>query len=93
MLPWQIDTARGYANGTSEEYLGKLDYEKRGLVMGTKLYPIVVRPMVLYYGRLQHGMLTYSCYRCRIPVSLRWASPRSRTRPRSVSLNDPGCSS
>ena len=37
----QIDTARIYSGGTSEEYLGKIDWQKRGLVMDTKLYPIV----------------------------------------------------
>ena len=43
MFPWQVDTARGYANGTSEEYLGKIDWKKRGLAMDTKLYPNAVR--------------------------------------------------
>ncbi|EPQ58870.1 Aldo/keto reductase [Gloeophyllum trabeum ATCC 11539] len=33
----QVDTARLYCNGTSEEYLGKLDWQKRGLAMDTKL--------------------------------------------------------
>ncbi|KAI0371015.1 Aldo/keto reductase [Pilatotrama ljubarskyi] len=36
---YEIDTARTYAGGTSEEYLGKIDWKKRGLVMDTKLYP------------------------------------------------------
>ena len=39
----QIDTARTYTSGTSEEYLGKIDWKKRGLVMDTKLYPNAVR--------------------------------------------------
>lgn len=39
----QIDTARTYSGGTSEEYLGKIDWKKRGLVMDTKLYPNAVR--------------------------------------------------
>ena len=39
----QIDSARGYTGGTSEEYLGKIEWKKRGLVMDTKLYPNVVR--------------------------------------------------
>ena len=39
----QIDTARTYTGGTSEEYLGKIDWKKRGLVMDTKLYPNAVR--------------------------------------------------
>ncbi|KAI0744106.1 Aldo/keto reductase [Daedaleopsis nitida] len=36
---YEVDTARLYAGGTSEEYLGKLDWKKRGLVVHTKLYP------------------------------------------------------
>ena len=39
----QIDTARTYSGGTSEEYLGKIDWQKRGLVIDTKLYPNAVR--------------------------------------------------
>jgi hypothetical protein len=35
----QVDTARFYARGTSEEMLAQLDWQKRGLVMETKLYP------------------------------------------------------
>ncbi|KAF8710540.1 Aldo kereductase, partial [Rhizoctonia solani] len=35
----EIDTARVYANGTSEELLGEADWKKRGLVVETKLYP------------------------------------------------------
>ncbi|KAI0706003.1 Aldo/keto reductase [Cerioporus squamosus] len=38
---YEIDTARTYTGGTSEEYLGKIDWKKRGLVMDTKLYPNV----------------------------------------------------
>ncbi|KAF2453482.1 NADP-dependent oxidoreductase domain-containing protein [Lineolata rhizophorae] len=34
-----IDTARVYGGGTTEEYLGATDYEKRGFQMDTKLYP------------------------------------------------------
>lgn len=40
----QLDTARVYTGGTSEEMLGDIDWKKRGLVMETKLYPNVVRP-------------------------------------------------
>ncbi|KZT21812.1 Aldo/keto reductase [Neolentinus lepideus HHB14362 ss-1] len=36
---YEIDTARVYCGGTSEEYLGKISWQKRGLVMDTKLYP------------------------------------------------------
>lgn len=48
----QIDTARAYCGGTSEEYLGKLDWQKRGLKMETKLYPTVVR--LLHLADLYH---------------------------------------
>ncbi|KLO16932.1 Aldo/keto reductase [Schizopora paradoxa] len=36
----KIDTARIYCGGSSEEYLGKVNWQKRGLKMGTKLYPL-----------------------------------------------------
>ncbi|KLO16933.1 Aldo/keto reductase [Schizopora paradoxa] len=35
----EVDTARTYCSGTSEEYLGKINWQKRGLVMETKLAP------------------------------------------------------
>jgi aflatoxin B1 aldehyde reductase len=35
----ELDTARVYGGGSSEEYLGQLDWQKRGIVMETKLYP------------------------------------------------------
>jgi len=35
----EIDTAYTYTNGTSEEYLGKIDHQKRGIVVDTKLHP------------------------------------------------------
>ncbi|KAI0338600.1 Aldo/keto reductase [Trametopsis cervina] len=35
----ELDTARVYAKGTSEEYLGAIGWQARGLVMETKLYP------------------------------------------------------
>ena len=35
----EIDTARMYGQGSSEEYLGELDWKKRDLVMDTKFYP------------------------------------------------------
>ncbi|ETW77434.1 hypothetical protein HETIRDRAFT_37198 [Heterobasidion irregulare TC 32-1] len=41
----EVDTARTYCSGTSEEYLGKIDWKGRGLKMETKLYPNV-RPGV-----------------------------------------------
>ncbi|OCH85014.1 Aldo/keto reductase [Obba rivulosa] len=37
----EIDTARGYCSGTSEEYLGRIGWQQRGLKMETKLYPNV----------------------------------------------------
>ncbi|KZT05022.1 Aldo/keto reductase [Laetiporus sulphureus 93-53] len=37
----EVDTARIYTGGTSEEYLGKIDWRKRGLKIETKLYPNV----------------------------------------------------
>ncbi|KAI0632720.1 Aldo/keto reductase [Trametes polyzona] len=36
---YEVDTARVYSGGTSEEYLAKVDWKKRGLVVDTKLYP------------------------------------------------------
>ncbi|KAG5644997.1 hypothetical protein DXG03_007274 [Asterophora parasitica] len=39
---YQIDTARVYSGGTSEEYLGKIDWEGKGLKLETKLYPTIV---------------------------------------------------
>jgi len=35
----EIDTARFYGGGSSEEFLGDLDWKKRGIVMDTKYYP------------------------------------------------------
>lgn len=35
----EIDTARFYGNGTSEEYLAALKWQDRKIVMATKLYP------------------------------------------------------
>jgi len=43
----EVDTARTYGAGTSEESLGALDWQKRGLVMDTKLYPTARRPGML----------------------------------------------
>ncbi|KAF8061521.1 Aldo/keto reductase [Lyophyllum atratum] len=39
----EIDTARIYAGGTSEEYLGKINWKEKGFKMQTKLYPTIVR--------------------------------------------------
>ncbi|KIJ69452.1 hypothetical protein HYDPIDRAFT_106074 [Hydnomerulius pinastri MD-312] len=35
----EVDTARIYGGGTSEEYLGKIDWQSRHLIMDTKHYP------------------------------------------------------
>jgi aflatoxin B1 aldehyde reductase len=35
----EVDTARAYGNGTSEEMLGDLKWQERGLVMETKYFP------------------------------------------------------
>jgi aflatoxin B1 aldehyde reductase len=35
----EIDTARVYGNGTTEQLLAELGWQKRGIVMDTKLYP------------------------------------------------------
>ncbi|EKM52793.1 uncharacterized protein PHACADRAFT_261422 [Phanerochaete carnosa HHB-10118-sp] len=37
---YELDTARVYAQGTSEGVLAALDWKKRGLAMDTKLYPM-----------------------------------------------------
>jgi len=39
----EIDSARVYTSGTSEELLGKIDHKARGLLLETKLYPRVAR--------------------------------------------------
>ncbi|KAJ7058492.1 Aldo/keto reductase [Mycena amicta] len=36
----ELDTARYYGSGTSEKALGDLDWQKKGIVMQTKLYPM-----------------------------------------------------
>lgn len=41
----EIDTARYYGQGSSEEYLGQLDWQSRGIVMDTKYYPTAGRGM------------------------------------------------
>ncbi|KAK4543023.1 hypothetical protein LTR36_006021 [Oleoguttula mirabilis] len=39
----EVDTARAYGEGSSEEYLGDLEWQKRGIVMDTKYYPTAGR--------------------------------------------------
>ncbi|KAK9491677.1 NADP-dependent oxidoreductase domain-containing protein [Lipomyces doorenjongii] len=41
----EVDTARAYGQGSSEEYLGNIEWQKRGLRMDTKLYPTASRNM------------------------------------------------
>jgi aflatoxin B1 aldehyde reductase len=41
----EIDTARFYGEGSSESFLGDLDWQKRGIVMDTKYYPTAGRQM------------------------------------------------
>ncbi|MCJ1378132.1 hypothetical protein MMC17_001228 [Xylographa soralifera] len=40
----EVDTARGYGDGTAEELLAEIDWQKRGIVLDTKLYPTKGRP-------------------------------------------------
>jgi aflatoxin B1 aldehyde reductase len=47
----EIDSARVYGNGSSEEYLGDLDWQKRGLVMETKLYPGVMNGVKITHSK------------------------------------------
>ncbi|KAK6514542.1 hypothetical protein TWF281_004740 [Arthrobotrys megalospora] len=41
----EVDTARIYGSGTSEEYFATLDWKSRGLIMDTKLYPTARMPI------------------------------------------------
>ncbi|KAF1940489.1 Aldo/keto reductase [Clathrospora elynae] len=52
----EIDTSRFYGDGTSEEYLGALEWEKRGLIMDTKFYPNVIG---LFGREAMHLTLSY----------------------------------
>ncbi|THH08213.1 hypothetical protein EW145_g2859 [Phellinidium pouzarii] len=54
---YEIDTARTYCGGTSEEYLGKINWQKRGLKMDTKLYPNASNTRLQVPGRelISHG--------------------------------------
>jgi aryl-alcohol dehydrogenase-like predicted oxidoreductase len=40
----ELDTARLYGFGSTEEYLTQLDWQKRGLAIGTKLSPKKIGP-------------------------------------------------
>ncbi|KAK9325289.1 NADP-dependent oxidoreductase domain-containing protein [Lipomyces orientalis] len=63
----EIDTARIYGQGSSEEYLGNINWQKRGLRMDTKLYPTDGRNM---------GYLTPDIYTHK-PEDLRMGLKRS----------------
>lgn len=39
----EVDSALAYCNGTSEEYLGRLDWQARGVLVDTKLWPMEYR--------------------------------------------------
>ena len=52
----EIDTARLYGGGSSEEYLGQTDWQGRGLVMDTKLYPNKGRQM----GNMSSNIYSHS---------------------------------
>ncbi|GAA5910076.1 hypothetical protein JCM5296_007013 [Sporobolomyces johnsonii] len=47
----EVDTAIVYGEGTSEEYLGELEWKKRGLVMDTKLYPSTFKGEKISHSR------------------------------------------
>lgn len=47
----EIDTARVYGGGSSEEYLGRLRWQDRGLVMDTKLAPTGSRSLTQQIAR------------------------------------------
>lgn len=77
----QIDTARVYCGGTSEEYLGKIGWQERGLKMDTKLYPSPVRlvsPFICKhcpYSFLREGMrcwVALSVIHQKISVNISW---------------------
>eukprot|EP01117_Protostelium_nocturnum_P012095 TRINITY_DN4430_c0_g1_i1.p1 TRINITY_DN4430_c0_g1~~TRINITY_DN4430_c0_g1_i1.p1 ORF type:complete len:339 (+),score=77.61 TRINITY_DN4430_c0_g1_i1:469-1485(+) len=53
----EVDTARVYGGGSSEEYLGDIDWKSRGIKMQTKLYPTKGTPMV---GKLTDEAYTHS---------------------------------
>ncbi|KAH9886971.1 hypothetical protein C8Q73DRAFT_267010 [Cubamyces lactineus] len=38
---YEVDCARSYVNGTSEEYLAKVNWQERGLAVSTKINPKV----------------------------------------------------
>jgi len=51
----EIDTARVYCNGTSEEYLGKIDWKGQGLLLETKLYPTTAMGASMITMKISHS--------------------------------------
>ncbi|KII89013.1 hypothetical protein PLICRDRAFT_593148 [Plicaturopsis crispa FD-325 SS-3] len=51
----EVDTARYYCGGTSEEYLGKIDWRTRGLKLETKLYPDIAYRAVMPTAVISHS--------------------------------------
>lgn len=51
LTPYQIDTARTYAGGSSEEYLGKINefIKEKGFKIETKLAPRTVRKLYICF--------------------------------------------
>ncbi|XTI82738.1 Aldo/keto reductase [Cenococcum geophilum] len=45
-----VDTARIYGHGSSEEYLGAVGWEKRGLQIATKVYPSATKEQIRNLG-------------------------------------------
>lgn len=54
----EIDTARVYGGGSSEEYLGQLKWQDRGITMDTKLAPTGSRNMKTLLAR--NGLKLYT---------------------------------
>lgn len=53
-----MDTARVYAGGTSEEYLGQIDHKARGLKIETKLIPFKVHTRCPLHISLPYSSLS-----------------------------------
>jgi aflatoxin B1 aldehyde reductase len=66
----KIDTARTYSGGTSEEYLGKIDWKSRGLKIETKLYPNAAGSLLSF----SRAVLNYDLY---FQSSKRWTQNKA----------------
>jgi aflatoxin B1 aldehyde reductase len=62
----EVDTARVYGGGSSDEYLGKLNWQERGLVMETKLYS-----GSLYASKITHNAADLRKYLLESPKALK----------------------